>query len=242
MARKTGNYVPDLSFGTHFFQDLVEANIRYLPLYPDDPGALFQEAFLRGSSNLLPQLLPEYKHLAEVVRVVDVAAETGGEVLKVLLNAELGEAVGLFGKAEPLTERSSAAEAKPRMPAQSHWRWRMRMARKIAEHLDPERFGVKAMYVFGSAKNASAQPGSDLDLIVHIGGSPEQLKELRLWFEAWSLSLAESNFLRTGYKSDGLLDVHYITDEDVAKQTSFAAKIKAATDAAQPLPLRSSGD
>ncbi len=38
IARKKGNYVPDLSFGTHFFQDLVEAAIRYLPLYPDDPG------------------------------------------------------------------------------------------------------------------------------------------------------------------------------------------------------------
>jgi hypothetical protein len=34
IARRTGSYVPDLSFGTHFFQDLVEAQIRYLPLYP----------------------------------------------------------------------------------------------------------------------------------------------------------------------------------------------------------------
>ena len=34
IARKKGNYLPDLSFGTHFFQDLVESAIRYLPLYP----------------------------------------------------------------------------------------------------------------------------------------------------------------------------------------------------------------
>ncbi|MFZ1684074.1 MAG: PEP/pyruvate-binding domain-containing protein, partial [Candidatus Zixiibacteriota bacterium] len=34
IARKNNNYTPDLSFGTHFFQDLVEAQIRYLPLYP----------------------------------------------------------------------------------------------------------------------------------------------------------------------------------------------------------------
>ena len=38
VARKKGNYVPDVSFGTHFFQDLVESGIRYLPLYPDDPA------------------------------------------------------------------------------------------------------------------------------------------------------------------------------------------------------------
>ena len=47
IARKKGNILPDLSFGTHFFQDLVEAEIRYLPLYPDEhgtrlPGGLFQ--------------------------------------------------------------------------------------------------------------------------------------------------------------------------------------------------------
>ena len=53
VARKRGNYVPDLSFGTHFFQDLVESDIKYLPLYPDDPGVVFNEAFLLGAPNLL---------------------------------------------------------------------------------------------------------------------------------------------------------------------------------------------
>lgn len=50
VARQRGNYVPDLSFGTHFFQDLVEAGIRYLPLYPDDDKILqrrFPEPFLQ---------------------------------------------------------------------------------------------------------------------------------------------------------------------------------------------------
>jgi pyruvate,water dikinase len=36
---------------------------------------------------------------------------------------------------------------------------------------------------------------------------------------------------------DGLLDVHIITDEDIAKKSSYAAKIDAVTDAAKPLPL-----
>jgi hypothetical protein len=31
IARQRGEYVPDLSFGTHFFQDLVESWIRFLP-------------------------------------------------------------------------------------------------------------------------------------------------------------------------------------------------------------------
>jgi len=96
VARRTGNYLPDLSFGTHFFQDLVEAEIPYLPLYPDDPGNQFNEAFLSRSRNLLPQLLPEFAELQEVVRVIDVPAETGGGRLRVLLNGETDQAVGLL--------------------------------------------------------------------------------------------------------------------------------------------------
>jgi pyruvate,water dikinase len=45
------------------------------------------------------------------------------------------------------------------------------------------------------------------------------------------------NYLRTGYRTDGLLDVHLVTDEDIAKSTSYAVKIDAVTDAARPLPL-----
>jgi predicted nucleotidyltransferase len=233
--------MPDLSFGTHFFQDLVEADIRYLPLYPDEEGTVFQEIFLRRATNLLPQILPEYKHLAETIRVIDVVHETGGEVLKVLMNAELGEAVGLLAKSEPVPEPSSPEDAKQDIPAENHWRWRMQMARRIAERLDPTRFGVKGIYVFGSAKNATSQPGSDLDLIVHFAGNEKQMADLQSWLEGWSLSLAESNYLRTGYKSRGLLDVHYITDEDIAKQTSYAVKINAVTDAAHPLPMGTDG-
>ena len=96
IARQKGNYVPDLSFGTHFFQDLVESNIRYLPLYPDDPGIKFNEDFLLNSPNLLPELLPDYAHLSECVHVIDVPAVTGGKVLRVYLNADQREGVGVL--------------------------------------------------------------------------------------------------------------------------------------------------
>ena len=74
IARRKGDYVPDLSFGTHFFQDLVESRIRYLPLYPDDRDIAFNELFLRSADNLLPTMLPEFAHLSDTVRVIDVPA------------------------------------------------------------------------------------------------------------------------------------------------------------------------
>jgi pyruvate, water dikinase len=97
---------------------------------------------------------------------------------------------------------------------------------------------VKAAYVFGSTKNGTAGPASDIDLLLHVEADDEKRRELALWLDGWSQSLAEVNYLRTGYRTEGLLDVHYVTDADIAGGSNpFAAKIGAITDAARPLVL-----
>jgi len=107
IARKQKGYAPEPSFGTHFFQDLVEAAIRYLPLYPDEPGVAFNEAFLTSAVNLLPSLLPDFARIGHVVRVIDVPASTGGQVLQVRMNADAGEAVAfLADPPQPVAPRS----------------------------------------------------------------------------------------------------------------------------------------
>jgi len=60
---------------------------------------------------------------------------------------------------------------------------------------------------------------------------------LMCWLEGWSLSLSETNYLRTGHKMDGLLDIHIVTDEDIKSRTSFASKIGALTDAPRLLAM-----
>ncbi len=238
IARKKGDYTPDLSFGTHFFQDLVEASIRYLPLYPDEDGVVFNERFLAGAENILASLVPEFAGLADTIRVIDVPRSSNGQVLHVLMNADLDEAVGALAPPTtdlPLTDEVGLAQE----PARAQdWRWRLRMAERIAAQLDGERFGVVGFYLLGSVKNATAGPASDIDVLIHFRGSPEQREQLLRWLEGWSLCLSELNYLRTGYRTDGLLDVHLITDEDIANRTSYAVKIDAVTDAARPLPLK----
>ncbi|MCX6639498.1 MAG: nucleotidyltransferase domain-containing protein [bacterium] len=238
VARKSGNYVPDLSFGTHFFQDLVESEIRYLPLYPDDEGIQFNEWFLQTSRNILAAILPEYEYLSDVIKVIDIAQNAEGRVLQIFMNADLDEAVGILAppsrKAdEEKEEREYALEPE----SDEHWRWRLRMAESIARRLDPEKFGVKAFYVFGSTKNGTAGLCSDIDLLVHFIGDDEQKKQLNEWLKGWSLCLDEMNYLRTGYRGTGLLDVHLITDDDIARRTSYAVKIGAITDAAVEIPM-----
>ena len=246
VAARRGTYVPELSFGTHFFQDLVEASIRYLPIFPGEPRVTWNDEFLKGAPNVLESLAPEYAFLSRCLRVIDVPKATGGMVLRVLMNADTEEAIGMLAVPGDIIAEANAPESmsgmsrlRPATPSDEHWRWRLAMAERIALDADPRRFGIRGMYVFGSTKNATAGPGSDIDLLVHFDGTVDQRRALEVWLEGWSKCLAEVNYLRTGRLSDGLLDVHVVTEDDLARQTSYAAKINAVTDAARPLKLRS---
>jgi pyruvate,water dikinase len=91
--------------------------------------------------------------------------------------------------------------------------------------LDAERLGVVSMYLFGSTRNATAGPASDIDLLIHFRGSEDQLSQLHCWLDGWSQCLSEGNYIRTGLHSDGLLDVEVITDADIANRTGWAARL-----------------
>ncbi len=99
VARKKGSYLPDVSFGTHFFNDLVESGIHYLPLYPDDPGVVWNEDFLLNSANCLAEIAPEYADMEGVVQVIRVADATDGLLLQVIMDAEADKALAFL--AEP---------------------------------------------------------------------------------------------------------------------------------------------
>jgi len=94
VAKKKKDYVPELSFGTHFFQDLVEAGIRYLPLYPDEKGAAFNEEFFVNSPNVLRKLLPQAKNLEQVVKVIHVPKVADGATLTVYMDGDREQALG----------------------------------------------------------------------------------------------------------------------------------------------------
>jgi len=235
IARRSGQYVPDLSFGTHFFQDLVEAQIRYLPLYPDDEDIVFDEAFLARGSNLLADLLPEYAHLESCVRVIDVPAASDGKILKILMNADQEEAVAVL-EAPSGKQAVSSAPVEPTLhePMQ-YWRWRFRMAERMVRALDPAEYGVAAVYLYGSVKNGTAGPDSSIDLILHFQGDERQQCRLNSWLDGWSQALTEMNFSRTGERVERMLEVTFVSDDEVAARTGLAAMIDAVTNAARKL-------
>jgi len=88
VARQKDGFAPEVSFGTHFFQDLVEANIHYLPLYPDVSGNRFNESFLGRTPNALPDIVPADAEFAGAIRVIHVPAVAGGRKLTIAMDGE----------------------------------------------------------------------------------------------------------------------------------------------------------
>ncbi len=84
---------PEPSYGTHFFQDMVEAQIYPLALALQDPGSEFNQSFFEETDNALPSLLPDDVGWAEVVRVIDVPAASNGAYLELAMNGDAGKAM-----------------------------------------------------------------------------------------------------------------------------------------------------
>jgi hypothetical protein len=92
-------YTPEVSYGTHFFQDLVEADIAIMPLYPDNKDCMLNEELLLRSRNAIADIDAGLADLAGVVRVLHVPSLRGGMLLHVYLDGEGQEGTGVFGPA-----------------------------------------------------------------------------------------------------------------------------------------------
>jgi len=65
------NLVPDVSLGTHFFNDIVETQMLYIAVFPNLETNEINRRFLEESKNMLPELLPSEVRWADAVRVID---------------------------------------------------------------------------------------------------------------------------------------------------------------------------
>lgn len=70
-----GGFMPELSFGSHFFLDLIETNIFYAALFLDNESVFFNQVWLRGLANRLSDLIPEAGEYRSVIKVCDFEKE-----------------------------------------------------------------------------------------------------------------------------------------------------------------------
>ncbi len=75
LAYEGGNLMPELSFGTHFFQDLVEGDIFYVAVFPQQEGFVFNRDILEALPNQLASLAPEKIKYEDTVKVCDITED-----------------------------------------------------------------------------------------------------------------------------------------------------------------------
>jgi hypothetical protein len=98
--------VPDASFGTHFFQDLVEANIYPLAVFLDDESASFSREFFYNATNSLEKIAPHESGLKKCLRLIDVASNHPGYHLELIMDEQEGRAVAFLQPDHRLSEDS----------------------------------------------------------------------------------------------------------------------------------------
>jgi hypothetical protein len=78
VAKSIDGYVPEVSYGTHFFQDLVEDGIFYLAVFPGLAQSFLNETYLGGAPNVLVEMAPEFKKLSSIVRIIRIQSDKKG--------------------------------------------------------------------------------------------------------------------------------------------------------------------
>lgn len=99
-GKGVGN-APEPSFGTHFFQDLIESQIFPLAIYLDDADAVFRDDFFYKTRNRLLDFLPNEQQLVNCLRLIDVRDYKAGRRLDLAMDGEEGRAVAYLTTPEP---------------------------------------------------------------------------------------------------------------------------------------------
>jgi hypothetical protein len=73
VADSRAGYNPELSYGSHFFQDLVEAGILYNAIFENDKTLVYNRDMLSGYDNILLELDPKMEEVKDIVYVYDVS-------------------------------------------------------------------------------------------------------------------------------------------------------------------------
>lgn len=66
-------YMPELSFGSHFFQDLVETGIFYAAVF-DQEGVIYRPGLLSKYPEIIKKMLPDEKSIFDIVKVYDASS------------------------------------------------------------------------------------------------------------------------------------------------------------------------
>jgi hypothetical protein len=88
VASNKSGFAAEPSYGTHFFQDLVESQIYPLAVYPDEPGDHLNWDFIKHSENQISKFIPEQSKAGSCIKVIHVPTERPGYQLEMIMDGQ----------------------------------------------------------------------------------------------------------------------------------------------------------
>jgi len=88
LASQKGGYSSEPSYGTHFFQDLVESQIYPLAISPEEGGDFLNGDFLAHASNRVADFIPQESPARGCLTVVHIPGERPGYQLTIAMDGE----------------------------------------------------------------------------------------------------------------------------------------------------------
>jgi len=73
ISESKAGYMPELSYGSHIFQDLVEAGILYAAVFENEKTLIFEPEKIQSLKNCLTDFYPEGENLKEIIGIYSVA-------------------------------------------------------------------------------------------------------------------------------------------------------------------------
>lgn len=73
MASREAGFMPELSYGSHFFQDIVESGIFYVAIFDGHKDVVFNPGRILNGSNLIGELSPGGTQFANVIHVIEAS-------------------------------------------------------------------------------------------------------------------------------------------------------------------------
>ena len=90
VASNTSGFAAEPSYGTHFFQDLVESQIYPLAVYPDEPGDHLNWDFIRQSENQMPKFISESTKASRCIKLIHISTERPGYLMEMIMDGQSG--------------------------------------------------------------------------------------------------------------------------------------------------------
>ncbi|HEU0295942.1 MAG TPA: PEP/pyruvate-binding domain-containing protein [Anaerolineales bacterium] len=90
VASNQSGFSSEPSYGTHFFQDLVESQIYPLAVHLAEPGDHLNQEFIRRAENQLPTFFAEQTNASRCIKIIHIPTERPGYQLEIIMDGQSG--------------------------------------------------------------------------------------------------------------------------------------------------------